>query len=246
MKSTKILSIVVALALTVVMFAGTALTASNAARVTYISGKAYKARKKTGPWISIRRNQSVYAGYYIKTTGNAKVELTMPDKSKVRIAPGSVLYLSSARFSKGVRNYEARLESGRVYTRARPSSNKKDRFIVRTGGAVAGIRGTSFNTILLPDGGTRVKCFEGKVWVSTWTDYARRFLSEDQEVPTTGSLDAPVVPGPEEVTEEEWVRIAGAMMSVTVGADGNVQDPQQFAEDDSDDWEDWNKKRDGI
>jgi hypothetical protein len=35
-------------------------------------------------------------------------------------------------------------------------------------------------------------------------------------------------------------------MSVTVGADGKVQDPQQISSGDVDDWEDWNRKRDNL
>jgi ferric-dicitrate binding protein FerR (iron transport regulator) len=220
--------------------------ASDSASVTYLAGNASKSRAKTGPWAAIKKGSIVAAGYYVKTEASTRVELTMPDGSKIRIAPNSTLFLSAARFRNGTRNYDANIVAGTVYTRARPSTNKSDRFVVRTNGAVAGIRGTAFNTILMPDGATRVKCFEGKVWVSNWTDYAQRFLREEQKIPTTGSLEAPVVPGPDVVTEEEWVKIAGAMMSVTVGADGKVQDPQQISSGDVDDWEDWNRKRDNL
>ncbi len=248
MKIVKILSITLALLVTAAMFGvlpAPAASKSNRARVTYLRGTAYKSKNKAGLGARLKQNYSVYAGYYVKTGAKSRLELTMPDGSKIRLASKSVLFLSSARFRNRTRNYETRLVSGKVYTKARPSSRKNDRFVVRSGGAVAGIRGTSFNTILMPDGATRVKCFEGKVWVANFSDYTQRILREGkQEIPTEGPIDAPVVPGPEVVTEEEWVRIASAMMSVTVGADGTVQDPQQFSQDDTDDWEDWNRKRD--
>jgi len=227
-------------------FSLVAPAATDAARVTYLTGNAAKSKAKTGPWANIKTNSIVTAGYYIKTGASTRVELTMPDNSKIRIAPNSILFLSSARFRNGTRNYDANIVAGTVYTRTRPSSNKNDKFIVRTNGAVAGARGTAFDTILMPDGATQVKCFEGKVWVSNWADYAQRFLREEQHIPTEGSLEAPVVPGPDVVTEEEWVKIVGAMMTITVGADGKVQDPQQISSSDVDDWEDWNRKRDNI
>jgi len=235
-----------ALILAALFFSLAAPAATDAARVTYLTGNAAKSKAKTGPWANIKTNSIVTAGYYIKTEANTRVELTMPDNSKIRIAPNSILFLSSARFRNGTRNYDANIVAGTVYTRTRPSSNKGDKFIIRTNGAVAGARGTAFDTILMPDGATRVKCFEGKVWVSNWTDYAQRYLREEQNLPPTRSLEAPEVPGPETVTEEEWVKIVGAMMSTTVGADGKVQDPTQISSSDIDEWEDWNRKRDNL
>lgn len=237
--------IVAALGITIAIAAEQASSAGSA-KVTFLQGKGFKSRAKDGPWAPIRMGSIVGAGNYIKADAASKIELTLPDNSKLRIAPNSVLFLSSARMGKGGRNYEAQVASGSVYTRATPSKKKDDKFVVRSGGAVAGIRGTAFDTILMPDGATQVKCFDGKVWVATWADYAQRFLREEQQIPTTGSLEAPVVPGPEVVTEEEWVRIAGAMMSVTIGADGKIQDPTQMNQSDINDWEDWNRKRDAM
>jgi len=217
---------------------------AGSARVTFLSGKGFKSKNKNGPWAAIAKGGTISAGYYVKADAGAKIELTLPDNSKMRVGPGSILFLSSAKLTQGTRKVEATVVQGTVYTKATPAKKKGDEFTVRSGSAVAGIRGTAFNTILMPDGATEVKCFEGKVWVATWADYAQKFLREPQQIPTEGPLDAPVVPGPEVVTEEEWVRIAGAMMSVTVGADGKVSDPSQFS--DTSDWEEWNQKRDAM
>ena len=238
-------AIIAALGITIAIAAEQASSAGSA-KVTFLQGKGFKSKVKDGPWTPIRQGSIIGAGFYVKADTGSKIELTLPDNSKLRIAPNAVLFLSSARMKNGSRNYEAQVAAGSVYTRASPSKKKDDKFVVRTGGAVAGIRGTSFDTILMPDGATQVKCFEGKVWVATWADYAQKFLKEPQQIPTTGSLESPVVPGPEVVTEEEWVRIAGAMMSVTVGADGKISDPSQMSQNDVNDWEDWNRKRDAM
>lgn len=245
MKIPKIISITLALLIIAIFMGPIAQSASNGATVSYLYGKASKSKDKVkGPWAQLKTGNTVSAGYFIKTDPDSRIELTMPDKSKIRIAPSSVLYLSSARFSNGVRNYEAQVESGRVYTKATASQNKDDKFIVKTNGAVAGLRGTAFDTILLPDGSTRVKCLEGKVWVSTFADYVNRAMHEKQEIPTTGSVEPTEVPGPNEVTVDEFIRIVGAMMSVTVGADGKLGDPVPVTENEIDDWETWNQQRD--
>lgn len=219
----------------------------NYAKVTYITGKAYKSKRENGSWSTLRNGHTVYGGYYIKTAKTGKVELTLPDGSQLRLAPNSKLFLESAQFTNSTptRRYRARINYGRVYTRATPSRNRKSTFTVRSNTAVAGIRGTAFNTILLPDGSTRVRCFEGEVFVATWADYAQRYLSEPQKVDPNVIWDAPVVEGPSVISEEEWVRVAQAMMSVTVGADGTLQDPTAMDSDDMDEWEEWNRKRDG-
>ncbi len=250
MKSNKILAAVATvliLGLTLTSF--TAWAGANSAKITYLSGKAYKSQKKQGPWARLYKNRYVEAGYYVKTGSGSRIEITMPDGSKIRLASNSTLYLSEARFEKKTRNYRARLMAGKVYTRARPSRSLNEKFIIRTSGAVAGIRGTSFNTILMPDGATRVKCFEGKVWVATWADYAQRYLKEekpDQESMLEQWGKAEEVEGPKEVTEEEWLKIAASMMSVTVTADGKVHEPEKFSEEETDDWEDWNRERDKM
>lgn len=222
----------------------------NYAKVTFLAGKAYKSKSEKGPWSAIRQGNVISGGYFLKTDEDTKLELTMPDGSKLRLGPNTVMHLESAKLtnSEPTRNYSARVIQGKVYARATPNKNKNSNFLVRSGSAVAGARGTAFNTILLPDGATQVKCYEGQVWVATWADYAQRYLREGpQPLPQPGEWRAPdTIPGPEVVTEEEWIRIASAMMSVTIGADGTIQDPTQFSQSDMDAWEQWNLKRDGL
>lgn len=217
----------------------------GSAKVTFLSGKGFKSKAKDGPWAAIKQGNSISAGHYVKADAGSKIELTLPDNSKLRIAPNSVLFLSSARLNKGARQYDAQVASGKVYTKATPSKNKNDKFIVRSGGAVAGIRGTAFDTILMPDGATQVKCFEGKVWVASWGDYVQRMMSEEPRGPG-GSLEAHEVPGPGVVSEQEWVRIVGAMMTISIGSDGKISDPSAISQSDISDWEDWNRKRDAM
>ena len=219
--------------------------AAGSAKVTFLSGKGFKSKSKDGPWTAIKKGSSISAGYYVKADTGSKIELTLPDNSKLRIAPNSVLFLSNVRLSKGTRTYDAKILSGTVYTKATPSKNKNDKFIVHSGGAVAGLRGTAFDIILMPDGDTQIKCFEGKVWVATWTDYVQRAMKEAPTQPT-GSLEAHEVPGPGVVSEAEWVRIVDAMTSVTVGADGKMGNPSAIAPGELSDWEEWNRQRDAM
>jgi hypothetical protein len=52
------------------------------------------------------------------------------------------------------------------------------------------------------------------------------------------------VPGPEEVTREQWEKIVTAMMEVRVSAAGEPEEPRAFALQPDDPWEAWNRERD--
>jgi len=52
------------------------------------------------------------------------------------------------------------------------------------------------------------------------------------------------VPGPQEVTREQWEKIVTTMMEVRVSAAGQPEEPRAFALAADDPWETWNRQRD--
>jgi hypothetical protein len=56
------------------------------------------------------------------------------------------------------------------------------------------------------------------------------------------------VPGPEEVSREQWERIVTSMMAVRVSRDGVATEPEAFALAGAggDEWEEWNRGRDAA
>jgi hypothetical protein len=52
------------------------------------------------------------------------------------------------------------------------------------------------------------------------------------------------VPGPKEVTREQWEKIVTAMMELRVSASGQPDEPRAFALASDDPWESWNRQRD--
>ena len=54
------------------------------------------------------------------------------------------------------------------------------------------------------------------------------------------------MPGPEEVSREQWEKLFGRQMQIVIAADGTPGEPEQFAEDadKNDAWAKWNQERD--
>lgn len=222
------------------------------AKVIYLKGKAFQSAKRGGPWRAIRRGSRIRQGRYVKADKKSRVSLRLPDGSKVRVGPNSIVYLKRIYFNKKkrIRKVDIQVTKGMVYTKTKKKrKNKKDKFTVRTKGAVAGIRGTAFDMILLPQGVTLINCFQGEVWVGNYTEWLRRNL-KDQEGYKEGSLEPKEISGPIEITAEDWVKTFGANKFVAVSPEGKVGDPQNIADqqqtDEVKEWEDWNKEQDKL
>src|SRR5690606_22645859 len=89
-------------------------------------------------------NGEVGQGDVIETRADTRLELTMADRSKVRLGPRSRLVLEQAEFKEEGRDFKARLFFGSVWSKVSQVFGTEKNFEIRTDRAVAGVRGTIF------------------------------------------------------------------------------------------------------
>jgi hypothetical protein len=208
--------------------------APPAGTITFLDGEA--SRTAQGQPVKLVVGAAIYQGDVIETARRTRVELTLVDQSVLRLGPRSRVELDAAAFGKGPddRKVSARLRVGNVWASVTRSLGGEARFEVRTENAVAGVRGTTFRVDARKDRSCVVKVYSGTVAVAAGPVPRPRHQ---------GGARQPV-PGPSEVTREQWERIVTSMMQVAVTADGSPGQPEAFALADLDDWETWNRARD--
>lgn len=222
-------------------------------RVTFLSGEATRARggkaEKLALGAAVEENDTV------ETQARTRLEITLRDQSLVRVGPRSRVVLSAAVFGRTLdeRKVAARLVVGDMWAKVAKAVGGDSRFEVQTANAVAGVRGTTFRVDARADRSVVVKVYAGTVAVAGGGPIPRPEHGGAGEGAPPGGGAPPKakkrvqVAGPREVTREQWERIVGAMMQVKVAADGTPAEPEPFqlAGASADEFEAWNRERDG-
>jgi len=223
-------------------------------RVTFVSGEA--TRTRAGKAEKLALGSAVQENDTVETQARTRLEITLRDQSLVRVGPRSRVVLSGAVFGRTLdeRKVAARLVVGDMWAKVAKAVGGDSRFEVQTANAVAGVRGTTFRVDAKADRSVVVKVYAGTVAVAGGGRIPRpeHGGAEEGEGPR-GEKQPPKakkrvqVAGPKEVTREQWERIVGAMMQVKVAADGTPAEPEPFqlAGASADEFEAWNRERDG-
>jgi hypothetical protein len=232
MRTTPILTV-----LTVALAALPRGAGGPAASVSFLDGEA--TRIAAGRTEALAQGASLTEGDEIETQRRTRLELTLADGSVVRLGPLSRARLETATFGKTPedRKVSARLLVGNVWANVAKAVGGDARFEVRTDNAVAGVRGTTFRVDASRDRAVVVRVYSGTVAV------AGGGLPQPEHRPQ-GEREQ--VPGPSEVTREQWERIVTSMMEVRVSAGGEPGEPRPFALATDDSWEAWNRERDAA
>ena len=210
---------------------------ASAGEVTYLEGGAKRTPEK-GKAAPLAAKATVEQGDLIETEANGRLEITLSDKSIVRLGPSSRLTLDEAAFTDTSRSFKATLLLGRVWSHVTKAFSGDKNFEVKTERAVAGVRGTIFRVEAEKSKAVTVKVYEGSVAV------AGNPAATSAAAPKKG--EHVPVPGPVEVTKKEWEKIVGQMQQLKVSAAGVPTDPADFdlASESKDAWAQWNRKRD--
>lgn len=210
--------------------------AGPAATVSFLDGEA--TRTADGKTEALARGGALREGDDIETRKRTRLELTLADGSVVRLGPLSRARLETAAFDKSPddRKVSARLLVGNVWANVAKAVGGESRFEVKTENAVAGVRGTTFRVDAAHDKSVVVRVYSGTVAV------AGGGLPRPEHRPGEPRHQ---VPGPSEVTREQWEKIVTTMMEVRVSASGQPEEPRAFALAADDPWETWNRERDG-
>ena len=213
----------------------------SAGTITFLDGEA--SRLAGGTSARLEKGAAVFQGDVIETARRTRVELTLVDRSVLRLGPLSRVELDAAAFGKGAddRRVSARLRVGNVWAHVTRALGGEARFEVKTENAVAGVRGTTFRVDASKDKSCVVKVYAGSVAVAAGP------LPRPQHGAAGAAGEArQQVPGPSEITRSQWERIVTSMMQVKVAADGRAAEPETFALAEADEWETWNRERDAT
>lgn len=201
-------------------------------QVTWKQGRVESARAERGPWRVLELGASVAVGTLIRTGAESRVELEAPDGSVIRLGAKGRLEVEAALAAKEHRQVGLRLWVGRVWAQVtKAMTGDTSRFEVRTGNAVAGVRGTSFTVLADQDLSSLVRVYAGTVGVrgAKGKRGSRRQIA-----------------GPKRVSLAEWREvIATAMTEVRVSALGEIRPAETFEDEgESLEWAQWNQARD--
>lgn len=240
-----------ALAVATLALAVVATAAPNAApagSVTFLAGEATRTAGGKAEPLAVGR--SVYQGDVLETQRRTRLEVKLADGSVVRLGPSSRAEVQAAAFGKTVeqRNVSAKLVVGKVWANVAKAVGGEQRFEVKTENAVAGVRGTTFRVDAATDRSVVVKVYSGTVAVASGPipRPEHQGPGTTEGAPPGGKRQRVQVPGPQQVTREQWEKIVTNMMEVRVSSDGVPGEPEKFAlaSPGEDEWEDWNRSRD--
>ena len=208
------------------------------AAVSALDGKASRSRGTAQP-SPLSVGAAVGQGDTIATADEARLELRFSDGSTLRLGPRAKMQLSEAHFGGGAakRRMTARLFFGNIWAKVTSAIQGEQKFAIETENAVAGVRGTTFRVDARTDKSVLVRVYAGAVAV------AKNVPIYATSKPGEGRRE---VPGPDEVSREQWEKIVGTQMQIVIAADGTPGEPEQVAEDadKNDAWAKWNLERD--
>ena len=200
-------------------------------KVSYVEGEAFVERGAKATRLSV--SAKLKAGDLVRTGSESILEITLASGSVLRFAENARGVLQ-----EGSGNGAVEMREGKLW--ANIQKIKQGGFSVSTPVATAAVRGTIFRVENSDSAGTSVALYEGIVDVGP-ADSTRIKAS----VPAAGGWGPPVqVPGPFEVSLEEWVRLKpGKQIQVRNGgkyATGDID----ASIDTSDKWVRFNQQRD--
>lgn len=209
------------------------------------SAKVLPAGKKE--WRSLAAKQYLHGGDEVSTGPRTRMELVLPDNSRVRFADNSRFKIMQLDAGSDSRNVRINVAVGRTWANVSRVFGGKSRFEVSCENAVAGVRGTVYRMNVNDDKSAVVKVYDGEVAVSGGGDQPAK--SDTQKPPVLGAptkVSGPTkVAGPRKITMEEWVYLIRSMQQINISSTGVPDKPRSFTEqEDRDEWVDWNKALD--
>ena len=222
----------------------TASLALDGATISLLEGSAEVIKAGKAVRQPLKVSDALAQGDEVRTGPKARIELLLPDKSRIRFAEKSsfkVIQMEPGSPAKP-RDVKLHLALGKAWSNVAQTVGVKGDFQMVTDRAVAGVRGTVYRMNVEEDRSTLVRVYDGTVHVTGGGKGLEKPLPPGP--PTRVSGPKPI-PGPRKVTMEEWTVIIKAMQQVRIGSDGTPEKPREFTEaEDRDAWVDWNQARD--
>ncbi|MBN2029108.1 FecR domain-containing protein [bacterium] len=226
---------------------GGVIEADKKGVVTYADGQVRRKAIDIENWENAPVNTEVLTGDKVRTYRESRAELDLAQLDVVRLAPRTiidVIKLYEETKEKKVET-EIYLESGEIWASVH-EIEVDTKFDISAPITAAAITGTHLRMRVEEDSSTQLKVYTGEVRITNAPQ--RNDLTPRSLVPQ--EIEGPrEIPGPYEVTVEEWIYIVASMQQITIDRNGRVVSLGQFTfedEDERNEWVIWNQRRDQI
>jgi hypothetical protein len=217
-------------------------------QVTFPLGEVKISHNQGQQWDIASLNCPVFGNSMVKTGIESRCEISLRDGSIIRLGEQSMIKFDNIALKTDRLQGEAKLTMGSLWTNLRKLKSGDKAIAVKTPTSVMAVRGTVFRTQAEADSATSILVYEGALDVKLTEEMEKKILPLEKKKPgPPKQVEGPApVPGPYEVTLEQWMRIV-AGMQINVRKDGKYHsfqfDPQKDA---GIEWVKWNRERDAI
>lgn len=118
--------------------------AAQVGKITALKGSVQFRVKNNIPYSTVKKGEAVNQGNWIKTGANGWVELTLEDKSRFTLANNTEFEVTKFLLTKNRREGAFNLTRGKLRASVVKLAGRQSGMTVRSGTAVAGIKGTEF------------------------------------------------------------------------------------------------------
>lgn len=215
--------------------------------VTYVDGRVKKKNINSEDWENAPENTEIFSGDKVRTYQRSRAELELVRLEIVRMAPETIIDIMKLyeETKEEVRELEIRIERGELWANVAKVS-ASTRFKLSTPVAVAAVTGTTLRMRVEPDSTTELRVYKGEVRI---TNAPEREDLKPRLIKPRRIKGPHRVPGPRQVTLEEWVYIVREMQRIKIDPGGRViwtgafslEDPEEKTE-----WVLWNLRRDKL
>ncbi len=136
------------------MLVPASLFAGQVGKVTGLTGKVQIRSRNNVPYTTLKKGTVISEGNWIKTGSKGWVELTLDDKSRFTLANNTEFEISAFVLNKKKRVGRFNLVQGKLRASVVKLAGRQSGMTVRSGTAVAGIKGTEF--LMLTEGSANI------------------------------------------------------------------------------------------
>lgn len=217
---------------------------------TLVEGDVKKKQTQDLDWIRAQLKTNVYTGDKVRTLLKSRAEMQLAEIDLIRLAPKTTIDIVKLYEETKEKKLETKikLEQGDIWGKVK-SVDANSSFDVSSDFAGAAITGTVFR--LNHDSTkqeTQLKVYTGEVKISNAPEKMETLTPQTIGGNQRRQIEGPrQVPGPTQITLDEWVYLVRNMQQITIGANGKVKSTGSFKANDRDeqtDWVKWNLARD--
>ena len=208
---------------------------------TLVEGSVKKKQLVDPDWVRAQKNTDVVGGDRVRTLQQSRAEMELAQLDLIRLAPQTtidVIKLYEETKEKKIET-QIKLKEGDIWGKVK-SVDANSNFEVSSDFAGAAITGTVFRLHHDSSGQeTQLKVYTGEVKISNVPEKMGTMEPRTIQPAERRQVEGPKeVPGPKEITLDEWVYLVRNMQQITVGSNGKIKSVGTFKRNDRDEQRD--------